>query len=101
MLDFQVLLLSCLDAPLIFAYRKTAVDVYLCCLLLGLNFGVSLSDSNFSNVDFFFHVLLARFLQALRQRFQEEYREVVERHVYTGEIVVFFLRINSNYASLM
>jgi hypothetical protein len=46
MLDFQVLL-SCLDAPLIFAYRKTTVDVYLCCLLLGLNFGVSLSDSTF------------------------------------------------------
>ncbi len=30
-----------------FAYRKTIVDVYLCCLLLGLNFGVSWSDSTF------------------------------------------------------
>jgi syntaxin 1B/2/3 len=38
MLDFQVLLLSCLDTPLISAYRKAAVDVSLCCLLLGLNF---------------------------------------------------------------
>ncbi len=35
------------------------------------------------------YVLLARFLQALRQRF-EEYREVVEQHIYTGEIVGFF-----------
>jgi hypothetical protein len=38
MLDFQVLLLSWLDTPLISAYRKAAVDVCLCCLLLGLNF---------------------------------------------------------------
>jgi hypothetical protein len=38
MLDFQVLLLSCLDTPLVSAYRKAAVDVCLCCLLLGLNF---------------------------------------------------------------
>ncbi len=46
-------------------------------------------------------MLLARFLQALRQRFQEEYREVVEQHVFTGEIVGVFLWINSNYSSLM
>jgi hypothetical protein len=45
-------------------------------------------------MDFFSHVLLAGFLQALRQRFQEEYREVVERRVYTGEIVGFLLWIN-------
>jgi hypothetical protein len=52
-------------------------------------------------MDFFSHVLLAAFLQALRQRFQEEYREVVERLVYTCEIVGFFLFINSNYSPLM
>ncbi len=46
-------------------------------------------------------MLLAAFLQALRQRFQEEYREVVERLVYTCEIVGFFLFINSNYSPLM
>ncbi len=65
-----------------------------------MNFGVSLSDSTFLTW-IFFHMLLARFLQPLRQRFQEEYQEVVEQHVYTGEIVGFFLWINSNYCSLM
>ncbi len=39
MLDFQVLLLSCLDAPFIFAYRKTVVDVYFFVLFtLGVEF---------------------------------------------------------------
>jgi hypothetical protein len=52
-------------------------------------------------MDFFSHVLLAGYLQALRQRFQEEYREVVERRVYTGEIVGLLLWINSDYSSLM
>jgi hypothetical protein len=52
-------------------------------------------------MDFFSHVLLAGFLQALRQRFQEEYREVVERRVYTGKVVGFLLWINSDYSSLM